>query len=221
MKKFVAIGLGNFGVSLARTLVESGCEVLGIDSSRETVNRAKDFLSHAVIGDASSREVLEALSIRDYDGAIVSIGQEMTASILITLYLKEIGVQNIIVRAISEDHVKVLSMIGVSEVVFPVKDMAERLASKLAMKNVVDYLPIGADYGIVEVSPPKSFFGRTLRELQIPGKYRCQVIGLKMKEGGKDDFYRIPPAADDAISECTMMIIIGRHNDIDKIQSLP
>lgn len=228
MKKFAAIGLGNFGLNLSRALIENGCEVLGIDTSRDAVNKAKDFISHAVIADASSREVLESLSLRDFDGAIVSIGQEMTISILISLYLKEIGLKRIIVRAISEDHGKVLKMIGVTDVIMPERDMAERLANMLALKNVVDYLPIGEDYGIVEVAAPKSFLGKTLRDLQIPNRFNCQVIGLKIFNEGehalhfseRDSTIKIPPSAGDIMTPGIVMIMIGKLRDIEKIQAL-
>lgn len=227
MKKFVAIGLGNFGITLAKTLVENGCEVLGVDASREIVNQAKDFLTHAIIGDASRREVLAALSLKDFDGAIVSIGQEMAPSILISLYLKEIGIGRIVVRAISEDHGKILSHIGVTDVIFPERDMAIKLANKLALKNVVDYLPLGEEIGIVEVPPPRAFLGKSLKELQIPGRYNCQVIGLKIYPEGdmlrindREAETKIAPSADDRITERVVMIIVGKHEDIARIQSL-
>jgi len=227
MKKFVAIGLGNFGFTLAKTLVENGCEVLGVDSSREIVNQAKDYLTHAIIGDASKREVLAALSLKDFDGAIVSIGQEMAPSILISLYLKEIGVKKIVVRAISEDHGKVLSSIGVSDVIFPERDMAVKLAGMLSLKNAVDYLPLGEDYGIIEVTPPKPFLGKNLRDLKIPNMYNCQVIGLKIYPGGAASqvdegkaVVKMAPSADDVINGNVVMILLGRYGDIAKIQAL-
>ncbi len=227
MKKFVVIGLGNFGLTLARSLIENGCEVLGIDQSRETVNEAKEFLTHVIIGDASKREVLEALSLKDFDGALVSIGQKMEPSILISLYLKEIGLTRIIVRAITDDHGKILSQIGVSDVIFPERDMAFRLARTLAMKNVVDYLPLGEVYGIIEIVPPKKFLGKSLKELRIPNTYNCQVIGLKYFSGEQLPLFdernttvKMAPSADDIINESMMMIMIGKYDDLTKIQSL-
>lgn len=227
MKKFVVIGLGNFGLTLAKSLIENGCEVLGIDQSRDTVNNAKEFLTHVIIGDASKREVLEALSLKDFDGAVVSIGQNMEPSILISLYLKEIGLTRIIVRAITEDHGKILTQIGVSDVIFPERDMALRLARTLAMKNVVDYLPLGEDYGIIEIVPPKKFFGKTLKELRIPNTYNCQVIGLKYFSSeqsrlldDRNTHVKMAPSADDIIREGIMMIMIGKYEDLAKIQSL-
>ncbi|MBP7582892.1 MAG: TrkA family potassium uptake protein [Spirochaetes bacterium] len=227
MKKFVAIGLGNFGLTLAKSLVENGCEVLGVDASRDTVNQAKEFLTHAIIGDASKREVLAALSLKDFDGAVVSIGQEMAPSILISLYLKEIGVKRVIVRAISDDHGKILSQIGVTDVIFPERDMAVKLAGKLALKNAVDYLPLGEDIGIVEVVPPGEFLGKSLKELKITSRFNCQVIGLKsIAEGDaagaleREATTKFTPSADDIITESTMMILIGKLGDIERIQAL-
>ncbi len=226
MKKFFIIGLGNFGFNIALTLVENNCEVLGMDSNRDAVQHARDFISHAIIGDASNKEVLESLALRDFDGAIISIGQDMGASILIALYIKEIGIPRIIVRAISEDHGKILKMIGVTDVIFPEKDMAIRVANKLALKNAMDYLPITDDYGIIEVIPPKSFIGKSLKDLQISTRFGCQVIGLKLPPAGgtaadideKNYAIRIAPTAHDVIPENAVMIVIGRHQDIDRLQ---
>jgi trk system potassium uptake protein TrkA len=226
MKKFFIIGLGNFGFNIALTLVENNCEVLGMDSSRDAVQHARDFISHAIIGDASNKEVLESLALRDFDGAIISIGQDMGASILISLYIKEIGIPRIIVRAISEDHGKILRMIGVTDVIFPEKDMAVRVANKLALKNAMDYLPITDDYGIIEVTPPKSFVGKSLKELQISTRFGCQIIGLKypppegVSSGIDEKNYKIKiaPTAHDVISADAIMIVIGKHADIDRLQ---
>lgn len=228
MKKFVAIGLGNFGYSIAKTLEENGCEVLGIDTSKEIVEKAKDYISYAVIGDAANKDVLKSLMLKDFDGAIVSIGQGMAPSILISLYLKEIGIDKIIVRAVSEDHGKILKMIGVTEVIYPETEMAVRLANRLSMKNALDYLPLGEDYSITEVIPPKHFRGKSLKELNLIAKYNCQVIALKYTsdvygtntEETEAGSLKIPPKADDIITENSIMILIGKDRDIEKIQAI-
>ncbi len=226
MKKYFVIGLGNFGFNIAKALEENGCEVLGMDVDKDLVQRAKDFISHAIIGDASDREVLESLAISDFDGAVISIGQDMAASILIALYLKEIGMQKIIVRAISEDHGKILTLIGVDTVVFPERDMAIRLASKLALKNAMDYLPLTEEYGILEVIPPKSFINKSLKELKLSTRFGCQVIGLKYYTNGdyndvteKNAQIKIAPTADDIINEHSIMVVIGKLSDIERLQS--
>ncbi len=226
MKKYIVIGLGNFGFNLAKSLIKNNCEVLGIDVSKQSVDMAKDFLSHAIIGDASNREVLESIVTRDYDGAIVSIGQKMEQNILISLYLKELGIQRIVSRAISDDHVKILNKLGITDIIFPEKDEALRLGNRLALRNALDYLPMGEDFGIVEVSPPASFIGKSLKELQLPSRFNCQVIGIKHNASGNtESFYdmnsdvKIVLSGNDVIEKNSLMIIMGKYNDIEKIQS--
>ncbi len=227
MKKFITIGLGNFGLSIAKTLEENGCEVLGIDPSEQVVEKSKHIISHAVIGDASDKDVLVSLKIKNFDGAIVSLGQEIEPSILISLYLKEIGLKKIMVRAISDDHAKILTQIGVDEVIFPERDMAIRMANRLSLKNAIDFLPLGDDYGIIEILPPKSFLGKSLKELQITTKFNCQVIAIKSLSGKNNTGFatsfssiNIPPRADDIIFENSGIIIIGDYKNIEKIQAL-
>lgn len=226
MKKYIVIGLGNFGINLAKSLIKNNCEVLGIDVSKQVVDMAKDFLSHAIIGDASNREVLESIVTSDYDGAIVSIGQKMEQNILISLYLKELGIQRIVSRAISSDHVKILNKLGITDIIFPEKDEALRLGNRLTLKNALDYLPMGEDFGIIEVSPPESFIGKTLKELQLPSRFNCQVIGIKYNSSGSSDSLydmdsdvKIVLSGNDKIEKGSLMIIIGKYNDIEQIQS--
>ena len=224
MKKYIIIGLGNFGFNLALTLEENGCEVLGVDSSREIVDSAKESITKAVIADAANRETLEALLMGDFDGAVVSIGQEMEASILIALYLKELGQENIIVRVMSDDHAKILKGIGVHETIFPETAVAVRLGKLLASKNAIDYLPLGSEHSIVEVMAPDSFVGKTLRDLEITGKFHCQVLALKVAGDDVtepfpgDGDVKIPPGADDVITKDTLMVILGKDSDIARLQ---
>lgn len=230
MRKFLCIGLGNFGFHLAKNLASNGCEVLGVDTNREIINNAKDFLSYGVVGDASQKEMLENLRLKEFTGAIVSVGQDMARSIMIALFLKEIGISRIIVRAVSEEHARVLKMIGVTDVIIPERDMAIRLADMLSLKNALDYLPISGGYGILEVTPPRSFIGKTLLELNIAAQYKCQVIGIKNLDGDIDgnseggaagkEKIKIAPSANDIITENCVMIIIGKFSDIEIIQSL-
>ena len=135
MKKVAVIGLGNFGITVAQTLVANGAEVLGIDSNHDIVNRAKDTVSFAVSGDVTKKDVLETLQLGDFDSVVIAIGQDMTASVLVALYLKELEVRQIIARAISEDHAKILAKLGIDEVIFPERDMAIKLGNKLMKKK--------------------------------------------------------------------------------------
>lgn len=227
MKKFIVIGLGDFGMNIARVLMDNNCEVLGMDTEKNTVQKARDFITQALIGDAADRSVLESLSIADYDGAVVSIGQEMGPSILIALYLKEIGVRRIIVRAISEDHEKILQMLGISDIIFPERDTAVKIGMTLSMKNALDYMPLTKEYSILDVTPPKKFIGKTLKDLQISSRYRCQVIGIKYNAAPKDSASRgevvtnIAPGAEDIIPAHSVMIVLGKIKDIRKLEQEP
>lgn len=225
MKKFVIIGLGNFGFNIAKSLVESNCEVLGIDISKNVVEKARDFLTHAITGDPSNKAVLESLEINGYDSVILSIGQEMVASILIALYLKELGAKKIIARAISEDHEKILKQLGVDIVIFPEKDMAVRIGKMLSMNNAVDYLPLTEEYSIIEVVPPPSFLGKSIRELNIGSRYRCQILGIKNIPDNQisDEIKQktiIAPPADEIIREGNILIVLGKTKSIERMERL-
>lgn len=219
--KTIVIGLGNFGYNLAATLIQNNCEVLGIDSNPETIDSVKDEISFAICGNAANKEVLESLNIQDFDNGIICVGQDMASSILIALYLKELGIPRIIVRAISEDHGKVLSQLGVTDVVFPEKDTAIKIANKISFKNAMDFLPISDEYGIVEVAAPKSFTGKSLAELKITSKFNCQIIGIKYEvvNAKEDEEIKIAPSAKDIISENSTMIVLGKSIDIENLRT--
>lgn len=225
MKKFAVIGLGNFGINIAKSLVENNCEVLGIDTDRNAVDKAKDFLTHAITGNPANRTILDSIGIDDYDAVILSIGQEMVSSILIALYLKELGTKQIIARAISEDHEKILKMLGVNTVIFPEKEMAVRIGKAISMKNAVDYLPLSEEYAIIEVTPPPSFLGKNLRELNISARYRCQILGIKnfadqfaTKENPQHTV--IAPPADEIIRDGNILIVLGKTTAIERMERL-
>jgi trk system potassium uptake protein TrkA len=140
--KFAVIGYGSFGSNMAKTLFAKGHEVLVIDKDRERVAAAKDFATNAVMTDSAVKENLEALGLRDMDVVVVSMGHEMEASVLTTLYLRELGAKRILTKALSEDHAKVLEAVGATEVVYPEKDMAVRTALRLSSPNILEYLPL-------------------------------------------------------------------------------
>lgn len=220
MKKFAVIGLGNFGMNIARSLIENNCEVLGVDIDKETVERAKDFLTYAIAGDPSSRIILDSIGITEYDAVILSIGQEMVSSILISLYLKELKAKKIIARAISDDHEKILKKLGVDVVIFPEKDMATRIGKTISKKNVLDYLPLNDDYSIMEIIPPASFIDKNLRELNIAARYRCQILGIKHTEESGEQKTIIAPPADEVIREGNILVVVGKTTAIERMERL-
>ncbi len=179
MKEFVVIGLGRFGSSLARELVNLGHSVLAIDSSEEKVQSISEVVSHAVYANATDEDALKALGIRNFDVAVVAIGENIQASILATLILKELGVKIVVVKAMSELHAKVLEKIGADRIIFPEREMGIKLAHSLVAPNVLDYMALSNDYGIEEVEVPERFVGKSLEQLNLRAQYGINVIAVK------------------------------------------
>ncbi|HYE66772.1 MAG TPA: TrkA family potassium uptake protein, partial [Pyrinomonadaceae bacterium] len=167
MRRFAVIGLGHFGAHVARTLYEAGKSVIAIDLDGEAVQGLAEHSTQAVVADATERHTLESLGVGEVDAAIISLGSRMDVIILAALHLKEMGVPFIAVKALSEEHGRILRALGVHEVIHPEKEMAIRLANRLARTDVVDFLPLLPGYSIIEVKAPPEFVGRTLRDLAL------------------------------------------------------
>src|SRR4051812_6537883 len=174
--------MGRFGSSVAKTLSQLGFEVLAIDHREETVQEVSAFVTHAVQADSTDEEALRALGIRNFDVVVVAIGEDIQASILTTLILKDMGVPALIVKAQNELHGKVLTKIGADKVVFPERDMGVRVAHHLISPNILDYIELSDDYSIVEIKATGAMIGKNLRELDIRAKYGCNVMALKAGE---------------------------------------
>src|SRR4030042_882751 len=172
MRQFAVIGLGRFGASVAKTLAEKGYQVLAIDVNEHTVQDIVDEVTQAVCLDATDEKALRAVGIENVDVAIVGMGSNLEASILITLSLKEIGVREIVCKAVNEDHKKVLEKIGATKVIQPEKEMGVRLANSLVSSSVVEHIELSNESSIVELISPKDFIGKSLREIDVRAKFR-------------------------------------------------
>jgi trk system potassium uptake protein TrkA len=212
--KFAVIGYGSFGSNAAKTLFAKGHDVLVIDRDRERVAAAKDFATNAVMMDSAVKENLEALGLQEMDVVIVSMGHEMEASILTTLYLRELGARKILTKALSEDHAKVLEAVGATEVVYPEKDMAIRTALRLSSPNILEYLPLSNGITIQEIAPPARFIGKTLKELDLINRFGVQVIAIK--EIIPDNVIVIP-RADFVIKDSDVLVVIGEEKELAKL----
>lgn len=215
MGKFVVIGLGNFGFYVAKSLFEEGKEVVGVDRNKERVQRLQDFSSYAVAGDATDKSILESAGIEKKDTVIVSLGDNISASVLVTLYLKDLDVQKIYVKIISDDHGRALERIGATEVVFPERDLAKKLAQTLSSPNVIDYLPLTDEYNIVEIAPPKEFIGKTLAEIELRRKHHISVIAVR---GLVPEKITMNPGGTFTIKDSDILIVLGKPVDIEKIK---
>ena len=212
MKQFVVIGLGNLGYYLATHLYEKGHEVLAIDNKSNRVQEIKDNVGQAVVADATDRKVLESLGVDRMDAAVVCTGTNLSASILITLNLKDIGVQKIYAKAISEPHGRILSKIGALEVIFPEKDLAISLAERLHNPNILDYLPFIEGYSIVEFAPTADFIGKNLKTLDLINRFGVQVLGVK--ELVPERLNMIPTGAY-VVKDSDILILLGSNGSLD------
>ncbi|MCP8616054.1 potassium channel family protein [Salirhabdus salicampi] len=212
-KEFAVVGLGRFGGSICRELSKEGMNVLAIDQDENKVNEFKDIASHAVIADSTDENVLKDLGIRNIDHVIVAIGDNIQASILTTLMLKELGIKKITVKAQNDYHEKVLSKIGADHIIHPERDMGKRIAHNIISSNVLDYLELSDDHSVVEVKAGTKMSGRTLVELDVRAKYGCNIVAIKRK---KDII--VSPMATETILEEDVLIVIGADQDISRFE---
>ncbi len=217
MKSFAIIGLSSFGYYLAKDLAARGYQVMAIDKKEDRVERVKSFVDRAVVADASDKETLVGLGLADLDGVIVSLGDQVDASILVTLYLRELRVKKIIAKAITEDHGKILDIIGATEVVFPERDVAYRLSQTLESDYVLDSIALTEGISILEIAAPNTLVGKTLGALDLRNRYG--VLVLIVKELVPENVVLIP-TADHIIKDSDILVMLGKDEDLKKIKKL-
>ncbi len=217
MKRFAVIGLGNFGFHVAKALFEDGHEVVAIDVDKGRIQAIDPHSTEAVVVDATEKDALKALGLEDMDAVIVSTGTKISTSILICLHLQEKGVKKILAKAVDEDHGKILKRVGATGIIHPEKDMAIRVARGLSRPNVLDFIPLGEDFDLVQVAPPREFVGNSLRDLNLRSKYNIHVIAIK--ELVPENFILVPPASF-VIKDSDILIILGKTDDIKKVKAL-
>ena len=215
MKSYVVIGLGRFGSEVARQLYSMGCDVLAIDTQSEIVQQIANDVTHAVVADSKDKEVLRALGVSDFDCAVVAIGDGLAASVLTTMNLKELGIGHIVCKAHDETHRRVLEKLGADRVVIPEKEHAGRVARSLASHNVLDYIELSPDYGIIEVPVPKGWIGKSLKDLNVRAKLGVNIIAVERK--GKT---YVSPAADFVILEGDIPVVLGDTVALEAVQHL-
>ena len=186
--KFIVFGLGNFGASLAEQLVQLGHEVIGVDENLEMVEKYKHRITHAIALDATNKEAVQQLPIRDLDAAIVGIGENEGATIMVTALLKQMNVSRIICRVTSSLQKIVLEAMDIQEFVYPEAYSAERLALKLDMPGVVDSFQVNVDYRLLEVAVPQRYVGRSIEELKLADRYKLVLVTILKKVKSKSAF---------------------------------
>ena len=223
MKKqtFAVIGLGRFGSAMARTLTELGQDVVGIDASEERVQRHADVIRSAIQLDANDERALRTAGVQDVDVAVISIGENIEASLLAVMLVKDLGVPKIIAKAVTTLHGRILERIGVNRVIFPEREMAIRLAHSLVVANVLDYIELSRDFSIIEMPAPEEFAGKSLKELQLRNRYGLTLIAIKRKPGGGDrEVTNVAPNADDRILAGDILALLGANERLAQLDRL-
>jgi trk system potassium uptake protein len=217
MKSFAIIGLSSFGYYLAKNLSAKGYQVMAIDKKEDRIERVKAFVDRAVIADASDKDTLLSLGLTDLDAVVVSLGDQVDASILVTLYLRELRVKKIIAKAITEDHGKILDIIGATQVVFPERDVAFRLSQTMESDYVLDSITLTEGISILEIAAPNTLVGKTLGSLDLRNRYGALVLIVKELVPEK---VVLIPTADHIIKDSDILVILGKDEDLAKIKKL-
>ena len=213
MKSFLVIGLGRFGRAVACELGSLGHEVLALDNSEENVQHIADSVTQAVCGDAQDESVLTSLGVSNFDCCVVAIGTDIEASILVTVMLKELGAKQVVCKALSALHARVLERVGADRVIQPEKEIGQRLGRT----NVIDYIGFSDDFSILEIKTPRSWIGKTIGQLGVRARYGINVLAIRHGEGGVTD---VTPGADGLISENDLLVILGTNDKVDKVVEL-
>lgn len=215
MRSYIVIGMGRFGSEVARQLYRLGCEVMAVDTSSDLIQQVSADVTHAVVADAQDKEVLRALGVRDFDCAIIAIGGNLAASVLVTMNLKELGIKHIVCKAHDETYRRVLEKLGADRVVIPEQEQAQRLAKSLSARNVLDYIELSEEYGIVELPVPASWPGKNLKELNVRAKLGVNILAIR-----RNGQMYISPAADFIFAAGDVLMVLGDNFALKKVQKL-
>ncbi len=220
MRQFAVIGLGRFGLSVAKTLSEKGHQVLAVDKDEELVQEVSEFATEAVQVDSTDEKALKAVGIMNVDVAVVAIGTNLEASVLTTLILKELGIQHIVARAVTDEHGKVLERVGATKVVFLERDMGSKIAKSLVSPSILEHIELSPESSIMETVPPKEFIGKSIRDLDIRAKYGLDIIAVRRKDtsGEAAGELNVAPKADYVVKQGDIFIIIGSNENLDKFR---
>lgn len=215
MKQFAVIGLGRFGVSVAKSLYMQGYDVLAVDSDEERIQKFTDEVTHVVQADSTDENALKALGIRNFDVVVVAIGEDIQANVMTTLLLKELGVAYVVAKAKNALHGRMLEKVGADKVVFPERDMGIRLAHNIISSNVLDYIELSPDLSIVEVNAPRELIGRTLQQANLRPRFGVNVVAIK-----SDEELNVSPRAEDVIKAGDILIVIGKTEGVLKLEEM-
>ncbi|MEX1055701.1 MAG: TrkA family potassium uptake protein [Rhodothermales bacterium] len=214
-KRFIVIGLGIFGEGIAETLYQQGNEVIALDINEEKINRISPRVTKAIVGDGRSMDILDKAGARDADAAVVSTGDDISASILAVMALRDIGAPDIYVKVISHDHARILRKIGVTETVFPERESSQNLAQRLVHgEALLNYIHLSGDFSIQEMAVPNAWKGKSLRELQLRMKHNVSVIAVR--DVLTDQLVAVPDP-DAPLKDSDTLLVAGNGANLTRI----
>ena len=219
-RTFAVIGLGRFGSSMALTLHEMGFEVIGIDANGDVVRELAHRGLQTLQMDVTDERALRAAGIHAVDVAVVSIGENLEASLIVVMLVKELGIKAIVAKATTPLHGRILEKLGVSRVVFPEREMAIRTAHSLVVPNLLDYIELSKDFCIVEVPAPGVFVGKSVKDLQIRNRFGLNLIAIKRHGTTGGDSTNVAPGADDTIEPGDVLALLGSNANVAKLEAL-
>lgn len=218
MKQIAVIGLGRFGMSLAESLTENRCQVLAIDSDMERVKKAQGIVTQAAQLDARDEEALKAVGIAEMDAVVVAIGSDVEASMLATMILKDLGVQNVAAKAVTKLHGRFLDRIGADTIIYPEIDSGRRLGRKLAKPSIVEQIEFGNEYGVFEINTPPAWVGKSIGDLGVRPKFGVTILAITTNPvEGTESSINISPDAGTKLSENDIILILGHFDEVEKL----
>lgn len=215
MKTFLVVGLGRFGTAVACKLQELGNQVMAIDENAEQIQRISERVTYAVVADARDEEVLESLGVKNVDCAVVAIGDNLAANILVTLNLKSLGVPQVICKAKDDQQRRALEKVGADRVMIPEREMGLKLAQSLTSTSILDYIELSNSCGIAEMKTPASWVGKTLRDINVRAKYGVTVIAMR-----KDKELSVVLDPDLPLQGSDVLVLLGENDRLSDVQKL-
>ena len=217
MKRFVIVGLGNFGSTVAKSLAENGHDVIAVDLDGTLIDRLAAFVSQAAVGDATDVESLQRIGAAEADAAIVSTGDDIASSILASMALKDLRVREIYVKVVSNDHARVMKRLGVTDVVFPERDTAIGLAARISGSALLNYVRLGADFSLQEMGVPLSWIGKSIRDLNLRQRHDISIVAV---HDVLVDKMMSPPDPDYLLKDSDTLIVVGKDSALRKAAKL-
>lgn len=215
IQQYAVIGLGRFGTSVARRLHEAGKEVLGIDMDEAKVEDAEFFITHGIVADTTEEKALKSIGIGNFDCVIVAIGNDMQSSILTVSLLKELGIKKVIAKALGKRHGQVLEKVGADWIIYPERDMGERVANQLLSPNMLNYIELSKEFSIEEIMIPSRMAGKNLRDLDLRAKYGVSVIAIV-----RNSEIIFSPPSEQIIEKEDILVVIGNRKKLSKFSNL-